>query len=397
MIRKKIKPNIYFDYASTTPIDPLVLKEVVSFLKDKNLQGNPSSLHKMGFLVKTKIEESRKSVAKILGVESNEIIFTGSGTESDNLAILGIARAYKSKGNHIIVSSIEHKAITESVKVLEKEGFNISFAPVDKDGFVIIPELLKLIRKETILVSIMYVNNETGTIEPIKEIAQKIKGLKKDRNLPLLHTDACQAATILSIKPKELGVDLLTINGSKIYGPKGIGLLYVRNDIKIAPITYGGGQERGLRHGTENVCLIAGFAKALSISQKEYKKEWIRLSKLKKLLKENFKKLNYISFNSPEKNCSPNILNVSFLGIEGESLLLELDNYGIYCSTGSACASQDLKPSYVLLAMDKKEEVAHMSIRFSFGKYTTEKEIKYLIEFLPRAIKRIKDICLSEI
>lgn len=391
------KPNIYLDYASTTPIDPRVTEEIMACMRDEKLQGNPSSLHTMGLLAKAKMEESREAVAGVIGADKSEIIFTGSGTEADNLAILGIARAYKHKGNHIIVSSIEHKAVLESAHALKKEGFEISIAPVDCNGFVIKKELIKLIKKETILISVMYVNNETGAIQPIAEIARAIQKIRQEKETPFFHTDACQAPTVLPVKIPDLQVDLLTLNGAKIYGPKGTGMLYVRRGVKIAPITHGGDQERAWRPGTENVALLAGFATALSTAQKDHKKEWARLAKLQKMLAQNIMKLEKTAINSPVKNCSPSILNASFSGIEGESLLLELDHYGIYCSTGSACASLDLKPSYVLLAMHKKEELAHMSLRFSFGKYTTAQQIKYVAKILPKAVDRIRKICLTEI
>lgn len=394
MKKSEIKPNIYLDYASTTPVDVAVLKEMIDCMQDSRLQGNPSSIHDMGIIAKQKIEKSRELISKILKISSNELIFTGSGTESDNLAILGLARANKEKGNHIIISSVEHKAVLESAKKLKEEGFKISYTPVDKNGMILIDELIKLIRKETILISIMYVNNEIGTIEPIKKISQKLKSIKnKNNNFPIFHTDACQASTILSVKPKELGVDAMSINSSKIYGPKGIGLLYIKKGIKIEPIIYGGNQEFGLRPGTENVALIAGFAKALSLVQNKYKKEYPRLNKIKNKLVIELQKIKNIKINSPKKSCSPTILNISFLGAEGESLLLELNNYGIYCSTGSACASRDIKPSHVLIAIGKSEEEAHTSIRFSFGKNTKESDIKYLIKILPKAVERIRKIC----
>jgi len=384
------KIGLYLDYAATTPIDSSVSDEIIYCIKDPQMQGNPSSIHRMGMFAKNKIEESRQTIAKNIGVKSSEIIFTGSGTESDNLTILGVAKSYKKFGNHIIISAIEHKAVIEATKSLESDGFEVSFAPVDNNGFVVVDKLIKLIRKDTILISIMYVNNEIGSIQPIKEISLKINEIKKSNGLPFLHTDACQAATVLSVNPKKLGVDLMTLNGSKIYGPKSIGCLYIRNGIKIEPIIYGGGQEFGIRAGTESISLIAGFAKALTISQNNYKKEFNRLLKIKKELIKTIKKIKDISFNSPSLKCSPNILNVSFLGAEGESLVLELDNQGVYCSTGSACASRSLKSSHVLVAMGKDDEVTHTSIRFSIGRFTKEKDIKELKKVLSKCVERIR-------
>jgi cysteine desulfurase len=279
--------QIYLDYAATTYIDPKVLQKMRPYLT--TAFGNASSLYSLGREAKTAIEKAREDVAKILGVLPSEIIFTGSGTESVNLAILGIAHAYKNYGNHIIVSKIEHKAVLESVKKLEKEGFKITHLNVDSQGIVKLNELKKALNKKTILVSIMYANNEIGTIQPIAEIAKIIKEFKKKKleirnwkleiyeKTPFFHTDACQAAGALSLKIKDLGVDLLTLNGSKIYGPKGIGCLYVNQDYKIEPLIIGGSQEMGLRAGTENPALIIGFSEALKLAEKSRKKESRRL------------------------------------------------------------------------------------------------------------------------
>ena len=257
---KKMK-KIYLDYASTTPIDPMILKSMLPYFDMK--YSNPSSMYESGRMAKSVIDESRKKIAKCINCKPDEIIFTGSGTEADNLAILGIARAYRDRGNHIIISSIEHKAISEPAKQLEKEGFEITVLPVDKTGTIDIKQVIASIKKETILISIMYANNEIGTVEPIKELAIAIKNHRGVNTFPLLHTDACQAAGYLSIDTDRLGIDLMTLNSSKIYGPKGIGMLYKRSGIKINPIISGGEQERNLRAGTENIALIHGFADAL--------------------------------------------------------------------------------------------------------------------------------------
>lgn len=384
----------YLDYAATTPLDPRVFEGMVPYMTDANLQGNPSSMHALGRLAKDGLDTARESIAQTLNVNSREIIFTGSGTESDNLALFGIARAYKEKGKHIIISQIEHKAVVEAAKVLEKEGFCVSVAPVNASGMVDVENLISLIRPDTILISIMYVNNEVGSIQPIRTIADALIKIRAGKELPLFHTDACQAVTIAPIDPNVLGVDLMTINSGKIYGPKGIGCLWRRYGVRIMPVVVGGEQESGLRSGTENISLAIGFAKALELAQSDYQNENKRLNEFHKVLKEGMcKNISGVHFNTPKENFSPSILNVSFDGTEGESLLLDLDHRGVCCSTGSACAATDLKPSYVLLAMGISEELAHASLRFSFGRFTTMVDIQKVIEVLPLSVNRIRSIC----
>lgn len=386
--------HIYLDYAATTPLDSKVFEVMIPYMTDSNLQGNPSSMHDFGRLAKAGLDKARESIAQTLKVKSEEIIFTGSGTESDNLALFGIARAYRNKGKHIIISQIEHKAIVETAKVLEKEGFTISYAPVNKDGIIDVEKLVSLIQPNTILISIMCVNNEVGSIQTIRAIADALVKFRDGRELPFLHTDACQAVSIMSVRPNDLGVDLMTINSGKIYGPKGIGCLWRRRGIRIMPVVVGGEQESGLRSGTENISLAIGFAKALELAQSNYQNENNRLKGLHKVLKEGISKnISGVHFNTPEENFSPGILNVSFDGTEGESLLLDLDHRGVCCSTGSACAATDLKPSYVLLAMGISEELAHASLRFSFGRFTTHDEVQKLIKVLPLSVNRIRSIC----
>jgi len=397
--------QVYLDNASTTPVDPKVLRVMLPYFQNK--YGNPSSLHTLGRESKIAIEMARKNIAKHIGVEAEEITFTSGGTESDNLAMFGIARAYKEKGKHIIVSSIEHKAILDSCKKLEKEGFEITYLKVDKNGLVSLEQLSLSLRPDTILVSIMHANNEIGTIQPIKEIARVIEEFKtvryceesatrqsqkKDRLLqplrndrsinnslfPIFHTDACQAIGALSIKIKDLGVDALTMSSSKIYGPKGIGCLYINKEYKIEPIIYGGGQEKGLRSGTENVAEIVGFSEAFSISEKKRVSESKRLIKLRDyFLSKINKEIDGVLVNGDLKQRLPNNINISIKGVEGESLLLLLDSYGVYCSTGSACSSLDLSPSYVLLAIGLPLELAHCSVRFSLGRYTKKSDINH--------------------
>ena len=381
---KKQPKEIYLDYSANTPID----KEVVSYMLpffDMSF-GNPSSLHMRGRRSRKVIEDARESIAKIIGANSDEIIFTGSGTEANNLAIIGIARAYKNKGNHIIISNIEHKSNLEAVHTLKKEGFNISILPVKKNGIIDVEECVKLITDKTILISLMYVNNEIGTIQPIKELSLEVSKLKKN-NIPLLHVDACQAITMLPVDMRELGVDLLTLNSSKVYGPNGVGLLYKRKGIKIEPIIVGGGQESNLRAGTESVPLITGFAKALQISNEKRDLEYNRLKSLQDYLRKELKnRIPQVLFNGDQELCVPSVVHITVPSIEGESMLMMLDSYGICVSTGSACSATDLRPSYVLTAIGQAPELIHGSLRISMGRFTTKKEIDYFIEVFPKIV-----------
>ena len=381
--------KVYLDNASTTPTDPKVLKAILPYFQDK--YGNPSSLHALGRESKNAIETARNNIAKHIGAELEEIIFTSGGTESDNLAIFGIARAYKEKGRHIIVSSIEHKAILDACKKLEKEGFEITYLEVDKNGLVSLDLLNSSIRPDTILVSIMYANNEIGTIQPIKEISRIIRNNKLSN--PIFHTDACQAVGALPIGVEDLGVDALTMSSSKIYGPKGGGCLYINKKYRIDPIMVGGGQERGSRSGTENVAAIVGFSEAITISENK------RISESKRLiiLRDHFlqrieKEIEGVFINGDKKQRLPNNINLSIKGVEGESLILLLDKYGVYCSTGSACSSLDLDPSHVLIKIGLPLELAHCSGRFTLGRHTKKMDVDYAMEMLLRSVAKIRSI-----
>lgn len=383
--------DIYLDNAATTPINETVQRLINK--TNRIFYGNSSSLHKQGRLAKRQIEEARNKIASHLNARPDEIIFTGSGTESDNLAILGIARANQHHGKHIIVSAIEHKAVLESAIRLKDEGFTISYAPVNKEGVIDLNEFKKLIREDTILVSVMYANNETGTIQPIGEIAKILSTFKQKANYPLFHTDACQAAGVLSLNTQELGVDLLTINGSKLYGPKGVGCLFVKQGSPIQPQIVGGDQENHRRAGTENVALIIALAKALDISISKQKEENERQTKLRDYL------INKIQQTIPETRLNghpnrrlPNNINFSFAGIEGESLVLLLDHAGICCSTSSACSSLDLSPSHVLLAIGLTPELAHGSLRITLGRKTTKKDLDITVSELTRIIGHLRKI-----
>ena len=381
--------EIYLDYAATTFVRPEVLKEMQPYFT-KNF-GNPGSLHNAGLKAKKAIDNARAKIAGIIGAKPEEIIFTGSGTESINLAIKGVARACKKagKGNHIITSKIEHHAVLDSCKFLEEnEGFQVTCLPVDKFGIVNLQELEKAIRPETVLITVMYANNEIGTVQPVQEIA-KIAG----KHNVLFHTDACQAGYELNVNVQDLGVDLMTLNGSKIYGPKGVGMLYVRKGTPIEAVIHGGGQERNLRSGTENVSGIVGFAKALKICQKEKFKESKRLEKLRDyFIKELKKKIPDIVLNGHPTQRLPNNVNISILGIEGEAILLKLNEFEIFASSGSACTSQSLEPSHVILATGVPYEIAHGSLRFSFGITTTRKQLDYVLKVLPKIVKGLRQL-----
>ncbi|MFC2142807.1 cysteine desulfurase family protein [Candidatus Aenigmatarchaeota archaeon] len=377
-----MKKTIYLDNAATTPVRKEVKKEMDKYFSKEF--GNPGSFNTLGLNASQSLSKARKKIAKIINAEPSEIIFTGSGTESINLAIKGICRK---KGKHIITSSVEHHAVLHTCKALEKEGFDVTYLDVDKYGLVDPKEIEKNIRKDTILVSIIYANNEIGTIQPIHEISKITK-----KHGILFHTDACQAAS-LNVDVKKLGVDLLSFNGSKIYAPKGVGMLFVKKRTQIKPIIHGGSQEFGLRAGTENVPYIVGFAKALELAQKEKYKENRRLEKLRnKLIKGILKTIPKTFLNGHPVKRLPNSANITFLDIEGEALILYLNEHGIQVSTGSACTSHKLAPSHVILATGLPYEAAHGSVRFSLGKDTTEKDVDYVLKVLPGLVKKIRKI-----
>ena len=377
--------KIYLDYAATTPVDKRVTKAMEPYFSEKF--GNTMSLHSFGQEAKLALENSRAVLANLINAEPNEIIFTGSATESNNFALKGIALANKNRGNHIIISSIEHPCIVESAKWLEKQGFQITKISVDKYGMINPEDVKKAITDKTILVSIIHASNEIGTIQDIEKIGKicREKGI-------YFHTDASQSFGKILIDVEKINIDLLTASSHKIYGPKGAGLLYVREGVKIEPLLHGGGQENGLRSSTINLPAIVGFAKAVEIYKKEMNKENKRLTALRnKLIKEVLKIKNSHLNGHPEKRLAKNA-NFSFDFIEGESLVMQLDMEGIACSTGSACSSIKLEPSHVLLATGLRAEQAHGSLRVSLGRYTTEKDINKLIEVLPKIVKKIRDI-----
>ena len=391
LVKFLLMNRIYLDHAATTYIDDAVKAAMEPYWQNKF--GNASTIYKEGCDARSALNAARKNIASLIGANPDEIIFTNGGTESDNLAIFGIARQYK--GGHIITSKIEHHAVLNSCKVLEKENFKVTYLDVDKNGIIDLKELKKSLCKDTILISIMYANNEIGTIQPIKEIAKVIRDYKiKNKNKKIyFHTDAIQAAGYLDLNVERLGVDLMSVNASKIYGPKGIGFLYARRGIKLLPIIYGGGQEKGIRPGTENIPSIVGLDKAFEIAQKMREKESKRVVSLRDYLIKNILKIiPDSSLNGNQALRLPNNVNVTIKNVEGESLILYLDARGIACSTGSACTSQDLEPSHVITALGKSREDAHCSIRFTLGRKTTKADMDYLLKVLPGIVKKLRNI-----
>lgn len=377
--------KIYLDYAATTPVDPAVIKAVEPYFREKF--GNTMSLHSFGQAAKQALEESRKTVADLMGAKSNEIIFTSSATESNNLALKGIAFANKKRGRHIIISSIEHPCIMESAKWLESQGFRITKIKVDKYGLVDLKEIENAIGKDTILVSIIHASNEIGTIQPIKEIGK----ICRKRKI-YFHTDAVQSFGKIPIDVNKMNIDLLSASSHKMYGPKGAACLFIREGTKIEPILHGGGHEAGLRPSTVNVPAIVGFAKACEICRKVMTKESQRLKKLRDKLIKNILKIDNSKLNGHPIRRLPHNANFSFSFVEGESIVIQLDLLGIAASTGSACATAKLEPSHVLLAIGLKPHEAHGSLRLTLGRWTKEKDIDYVIKVLPEIIKKLRKI-----
>ncbi|MEM2478878.1 MAG: cysteine desulfurase family protein [Candidatus Pacearchaeota archaeon] len=379
--------RVYLDYAATTPLNKEVLKAMQPYFANKF--GNPSSLHDFGQEAKQVIDGARDKIARLLNANSQEIIFTSSGTEANNLAIKGFALANRQKGKHILISTIEHKAVINPAKWLREQGFDVEFVSVDSEGIVKLDELERKIRKDTILVSVMTVNNEIGTIQPIAEIAKicNAKGI-------CFHTDAVQALGKMEVDVKKLDIGMLSASGHKIYGPKGAAFLYKRADIKLVPLLHGGGQENGLRSSTENVPGIIGIAKALELCLKNLDKEAKRQAKLRDKIIDEVLDYDFIKvrLNGSREKRIFNNANFSFYGIEGEALVLMLNERGIATSTGSACSEKTLEPSHVLLALGLKPQEAHGSLRITLGMPTTQADVNYFLSVLPEAIKKLQKI-----
>jgi cysteine desulfurase len=380
------KMKVYLDHSATTPVREEVLEAMLPYFKE--IFGNASSVHMWGQRARKAVEESREKVAGILGADSREIIFTSCATESNNLAVKGVARARENKGNHIIVSAIEHPAVLKPAEHLSRRGFELTIAPVDQYGLVDSEFIRSAIKPSTILVSIMLANNEVGTIEPIKEIAKIVK----EKGV-VMHTDAVQAIGKIPVEVNELGVDLLSISGHKIYGPKGVGVLYIRKGTRVVPTQHGGHHEFNRRGGTENVPGIVGLAKAMELAVKEQGEFANRMKFLRDKLEKGLQeRIKHIRLNGHPEKRLPNLLNMSFEYVEGESMLLNLDLKGIAVSTGSACTSGSLEPSHVLMAMGLSAEVAHGSLRFSLGRANTPGDIDYVLEVLPQVVEKLREM-----
>ncbi len=378
--------RIYMDYSATTPMKKEVLDAMMPYFSET--YGNPSSVHSFGREAKNAINNSRETVAKALGAKREEIYFTAGGTESDNWAIKGIAKSMKHKGNHIITTKIEHHAVLHTCETLAKEGYEITYLDVDADGLISLDDLKSAIKDTTILISIMFINNEIGTMQPIKEIG----AIAKERGV-LFHTDAVQAFGNTPINVDELGIDMLAVSSHKIYGPKGIGAMYIRKGIRIGPFIDGGAQERKRRAGTENVPAIVGFAKAVELAMEGLDAHVEKLTGLRDRLRDGImSKIPYAKYNGHPTQRHPGNVNICFEFIEGESLLLSLDLVGVAASSGSACTSGSLDPSHVLMAIGLTHEIAHGSLRLTVGDFTTEEDVDYVAEQLVGIVDRLRQM-----
>ncbi|MCK9364048.1 MAG: cysteine desulfurase NifS [Syntrophales bacterium] len=377
---------IYLDHAATTYVKPEVFDAMKPYFCE--YFGNASSIYSLGRVAKDAIEATREKVARAIGAQAREIYFTGSGSEADNWALKGIAAAQKKKGKHIITSAIEHAAILNSCKYLEEEGFEVTYLPVDRDGLVSLEQVKNAIKDTTILISIMFANNEIGTIEPISEI-----GALARENGILFHTDAVQAVGNIPIDVEKMNIDLLSLSAHKFYGPKGTGVLYIRKGVRISSFIHGGHQERGKRASTENIPGIVGLGKAIELATEnvaEYNKKLVNLRE--KTIAGLFAKVPHIRLNGHRSSRLPGNVNISFQYIEGESLLLMLDMKGVCGSSGSACASGSLDPSHVLLAIGLPHEIAHGSLRLTFGEENTEEDVDYLLAEIPKIVARLREM-----
>lgn len=378
--------RIYMDYSATTPVKKEVLEAMIPFYTE--LFGNPSSVHGFGRTVKAEISKARETVAKSIGATADEIYFTGGGTESDNWAIKGIAKSLSNKGKHIITTTIEHHAILHTCESLEKEGYTVTYLEVDSEGLISLEALEAAITPETILISIMFVNNEIGTVQSIRQIGEIAK-----KHGVLFHTDAVQALGNVPINVLEDHIDLLSASGHKVYGPKGIGFLYIRKGIRIQNLIDGGAQERKRRAGTENVAGIVGFAKALELSMDHFDTHVAHSKKLRdRLIEKVMASIPYTRLNGHPTQRHPGNANFCFEFIEGESLLLSLDMVGVAGSSGSACTSGSLDPSHVLMAIGLPHEIAHGSLRLTIGDFTTEEDIDYTVEKLIGIVNRLREM-----
>ncbi|MCB9771458.1 MAG: cysteine desulfurase [Candidatus Omnitrophica bacterium] len=376
--------KIYFDYASTTPADPEVIAAMMPFFTEKF--GNASSPHSFGLEAQKALEDSREILAKFLGVSREEMVFTSGGTEANNLAIIGVARRLKSKGNHIITTKIEHPSVLETAQYLEKEGFRVTYLDVDENGLISLEELQKAISEQTILVSIMHASNEIGTLEPIDEIGK----ITREKGI-FFHVDAVQTIGHLPVSVKDLNIDLLSLAAHKLYGPKGIGALYVRKGVQLASQLLGGNQEHGLRASTQNVAGVVGLAKAIEICSQRITAEAAEQMILRNyLITQVLKRIDGSRLNGSAQNRLPNNAHFAFENIRGEALLMSLDMVGIAASMGSACKAGTMEPSHVLKAIGLSDDLAFGALRISIGRWTTREQIEYLLEQLPKAIRQLR-------
>ncbi|GAA5115112.1 cysteine desulfurase [Orbus sasakiae] len=383
-----MKLPIYMDYAATTPVDPRVAEKMMQFLTLDGIFGNPASRsHRFGWQAEEAVDIARNQIADLIGADAREIVFTSGATEADNLAIKGAAHFYQSKGKHIITCKTEHKAVLDTCRQLEREGFEVTYLAPESDGIIDLAKLEQAMRDDTVVVSIMHVNNETGVIQDIEKIGEmcRKKGI-------IFHVDATQSVGKLPIDLSKIKVDLMSFSSHKLYGPKGIGGLYVRRKprIRIEAQMHGGGHERGMRSGTLAVHQIAGMGEAYHIAKEEMATEMARLQKLKERLWNGLKDIDEVYLNGSLEHGVQNILNVSFAYVEGESLMMALKDLAV--SSGSACTSASLEPSYVLRALGLNDELAHSSIRFSFGRFSTEEEVDYVIKLLHDCIGRLREL-----
>lgn len=376
----------YMDHSATSPVDTQVLEAMQPYFKESF--GNASTLYSLGREARTAMENARKQVASIIGARSDEVYFTSGGTESDNLAIKGTISRLKGKGNHIITSAIEHPAVEETCKYLEKNGYTVTYLPVGEDGIVKIEDLEESIREDTILITIMHANNEIGTIQPIKEMG----ALAREKGI-YFHTDAVQSVGKIPVNVEDMNVDLLSISAHKLYGPKGVGALYIRKGVRIDPLLHGGGHEKGMRPGTENIPGIVGLGKACQLAEENLDKNMEYVTSLRdRLIKGVLEGIEQSYLNGHPTKRLPNNANFRFSSIEGESLILQLDSKGINASTGSACSSNKLEPSHVLMAIGLEEVDAHGSLRISLGKENTPEDVDYTISAIIDVVDRLRSI-----
>ncbi len=381
--------RIYCDHSATTPVAPEVFSAMEPYMKENF--GNPSSLHGFGQEVKTAVEHAREQVASLMNADPGEIVFTGCGSESDNLAVKGIAAELRSKGNHIITSKIEHSAVRITCRHMKSKGYDITYVPVDGEGRVDPDDVRKAIRKDTILISIMHANNEVGAVNPIDEIG----AIARERDI-LFHTDAVQSYGKLPIDVRKTPVDLLALSGHKIYAPKGIGALYIRQGIKVEPLIHGGGQERYRRAGTENTAFIVALGAAAELCGKTMRADAEKSHKFtERLYAKLTEKIDGMVLNGPRTGRLPQVINLSFPGTDNEALLMNLDMKGIAVSGGSACSSGSLEPSHVLVAMGKSEEEMKSAIRFSFGRANTQEDLDYMIDVIPGVVEHLRSVSVT--